>query len=119
MDETTEKEEGQSFSDLTVELIEQTAALAGERLSAPIRSASSVAARWVICALCVGAVLIVALVFVGIAVGLLVGMAPEASRWWTCLLAALGFLLLGALIALIGFRRRPPAKVGETRDPQE
>jgi hypothetical protein len=109
-DESPERADERAFSSLTVELIEQSAALAGERISAPIRSAGSVAARWVICALCVGATLIVALVFVGIAVGLLIGMAPETSRWWICLLVALGFLLLGALIAWIGFRRRPPAK---------
>jgi F0F1-type ATP synthase assembly protein I len=105
-----EKADERSFSDLTVELIEQTAALAGERISAPIRSATSTAARLLALAALAIATAVVGLVFVGIAVGLLVGRAPEASRWWICLLVALGFFLTAGAIGLVGFRRKASSK---------
>jgi len=118
-EERPERAEAQSFSDLTVELVEQAAALAGERISAPIRAAGSAAARMLIFASLAIAAAAVGLAFLGIGVGLLVGAAPEASRWWICLLIALGFFVTAAAVGLIGFRRRSEAKVGETREPEE
>jgi len=114
--ETPEKGDRPSFSDLTVELIEQAAALAGERAGAPIRAAGSAAARALICAACVAAALALGAVFLGVSVGLLVRTAPEPLRWWICLLIALGFFLLGAAIALVGFRRKPKTEARETSE---
>jgi len=118
-EEGSEPTEPRSFSDLTVELIEQAAALAGERVSAPIRAAGSTAARLVLLAALTAAAAVVGVVFVGIAVSLLVGMAPEASRWWICLLIAAGFFLIAAAIGALGLRRKPTAKVEEAREPAE
>ncbi|MBM3497203.1 MAG: hypothetical protein FJX74_00910 [Armatimonadetes bacterium] len=108
-----------SFSDLTVELIEQAAALAGERLSAPIRSASSTAVRMLIVAGLLLAAAGVGLVFLGVAVGLLVGRAPAESQWWVCLLVAAGFFVAAAVTGWLGFRRKSKGRTEESSEPAE
>jgi len=117
-EETPGKGDRPSFSDLTIELIEQAAALAGERAAAPIRAAGSVAARSLIGAACVAATFALGAVFLGLSIGLAIRLAPEPLRWWICLLIALGFFLLAALIARLGFRRKPKIEARETREPE-
>jgi hypothetical protein len=119
VNEPPEKTEPSSFSELTVELIEQAASLMGQRISAPVRTAGVAAARLLTYGACIVAVVAVGLVFLGLAIGLLVGMAPEPSRWWICLLVALGFFLVAAITALIVFPRRTPSKAEATGEPEE
>ena len=94
----------QSFSELTVELIEQAAALAGERVSAPIRAAGATAARLLIVAACLAGLATVGLTFLGVSIGLLVGQAPEPYRWWVCLLVAVPFFVAAAIVGMTVFR---------------
>ncbi|MBM3472091.1 MAG: hypothetical protein FJX75_02305 [Armatimonadetes bacterium] len=115
-DDTPEKGDRPSFSDLTIELIEQAAALAGERAAAPIRAAGSAAARGLIYAACVAVAFALGAVFLGVSTGLLIQAAPEPMRWLICLLIAVAFFLLAAVIALVGFRRKPKTEARETSE---
>jgi protein-S-isoprenylcysteine O-methyltransferase Ste14 len=108
-----------SFSELTIELIEQAAALAGERAAAPIRAAGSAAARGLTYAACAAVVFALGAVFLGVSVGLLIHTAPEPTRWLICLLVALGFFLLAAAIGLTGFRRKPKTGAREKSESEE
>jgi hypothetical protein len=113
------KREPASFSELTVELIEQAASLMGERISAPVRTAGAAAARLLTYGACIVAVAVVGLVFLGLAIGHLIGRAPEPSRWWICLLVALGFFLTAAVTALMAFPRKTTSKAEATGEPEE
>jgi Putative Actinobacterial Holin-X, holin superfamily III len=118
VDEVPQPEREPSFSELTTELIEQAARLAGERMAAPIRAAGRVAAR----TLAVGALgagaFVVGMVFLGLAVGYVLRMAPEESRWWICLVVAAAFIVLGAGVTAIAARRGGRGKpTDERREP--
>jgi len=104
----TPPEDQSSLSELSVELLEQAAALAGERLSAPLRKAGAVAARVLMLVACAIGALVVGLVFLGVGIGLAIGRAPEPAQWWICLLVALVFLATGAVLALVAFGSRGP-----------
>jgi ABC-type multidrug transport system permease subunit len=119
VNEPPEETEPSSFSELTVELIEQAASLMGERISAPVRTAGAAAARLLTYGASIVAVVGVGLVFLGLAIGHLVAMAPEPSRWWICLLIAVGFFLAAAITALIVFPRRTPRRAEATGEPEE
>ena len=106
MDESADNGEGQSFSELTVELIERVAALAGERLSEPLRAAGGAAARVLVYATCAAGAVIVAFVFAGIAIALLIQQAPETARWWICLVVAFVFFAAAAGIAGAALRTK-------------
>jgi ABC-type multidrug transport system permease subunit len=103
-----------SFSALTVELIEQTAALFAERLSAPIRRVGATAARGVLLAGLASAAAGVGFAFLGAAVGLGIALARDTDRWWIALLAALGFFAIAAIIGYLGFGRKPRQDTGGT-----
>jgi len=100
-----------------VDLIEQAAALAGERISAPVRAAGWAAARALILAACIVAAVLVGVVFLAAAIALLIGTADEAYRWWICLVVAVTFFLAAATIGLVAFRRRPGRQVEKTNEP--
>jgi hypothetical protein len=109
----------QSFSELTVELVEQAARLVGERLSAPVRAAG---ARFVRLLLLAGSALVVlaaGIVFLGVAIGHAVGLAPAEQRWWIYLLIAACFLVAAAVLVLLAMSgRRPEDKAGGGTDDQ-
>jgi peptidoglycan/LPS O-acetylase OafA/YrhL len=102
--DTDREPEEQSFSELTVELVERVAGLAGERLSAPIRAAGSHVSRLLVLAGAAVATLAVGLAFVGVAIGNAVGLARPEQRWWIYLLVAVCFLAVGAILAGLALR---------------
>ncbi|MGQ9732513.1 MAG: hypothetical protein ACUVX8_14725 [Candidatus Zipacnadales bacterium] len=114
--EPTNDNSPQSFGALTVELIEQLATWAGTRAAAPIRAASFQAARLLMAAGAVASALGIALVFVGVAIGLLIGMAPAIHRWWICLVVAAGFVFIAAAIGVLTFRERSIRHAEQNRD---
>ena len=104
----TPPEEQSSLPELAVELLEQAAALAGARLSAPLRKAGASLARVLMLVACAIGALVVGLVFLGVGIGLAIGRAPPSTHWWICLLVALVFLATAAVLALIAFGSRRP-----------
>jgi hypothetical protein len=117
LDERAEEAEKQSFSELTVELVEQAARLAGERLGSPIRAAGSYVARLLVLVGAALAALAVGVTFLGIAIGNVVGLAPAEQRWWIYLLVAVGFLLVAGMLVVIALRgRKSGAETSGTED---
>lgn len=114
--ETPEQQEQEPFSQLTVELVERAANLAGERLSAPIRSAGVAAARLMFYSACAAALFVLGLVFAGFGIALLISRAPEGSRWWISLAVAIVLLLISLAIAAAGFRRKTRKEMVSTGD---
>ena len=108
MDEPPSLEQEQSFSELTAQVIEQAAALAGDRIGTRIRAATAWATRAFILAGVGLAAIAVGLTFLSVAIGYTLRMAPEASRWWICLVLAGAFTLLGVCLAILAFRGRAP-----------
>lgn len=119
MEDQTEQSEEQSFSELTVELVEQTARLAGERLSAPIRSAGAHLVRLLVLAGAALLLLAVGIVFLGVAVGQAVGLAAPEQRWWIYLLVAACFLATSVVLGILAVRaRKLEAKAGGETEAQ-
>jgi hypothetical protein len=104
--EPPDPDQEQSFSELTAQLIEQSAALAGEHISARIKTASAWAVRALTLAGAGLAALALGLTFLGVAIGYALRAAPEASRWWICLVVAVSFMFLGACLTILAFRGR-------------
>jgi len=104
LDEPPSPEKEPSFSELTAQLVEQAAALAGDRIGTGIK----VATAWATRAFILGGLGLVAiavgLTFLSLAVGYTLRMAPEASRWWICLVVAGAFTLLGVCLTILAFR---------------
>ena len=115
MDHKLEAPEEQSFSELTAELVEQAARLVGERVSAPIRAAGAHVVRLLVLAGSALLVLAAGIVFLGVAIGQAVGLAPSEQRWWIYLLVAALFLLVAAVLAALALsgRKSEAEKVGE------
>ncbi len=106
MGDQDEQSEEQSFSELTVELVEQAARLAGERLSAPIRAAGTRFLRALVPTVAALLSLTAGTVFLGVAIGHAVGLAPFRQRWWIYLLVAGGFLVTAAILGTLATRAR-------------
>jgi hypothetical protein len=116
MDETPKQGEEESFSALTAQLIEQAAALAGERMSAPIKAAAQWAVRALTLAgLGVGAFL-VGLTFLAVTIGYALRLAPEEYRLFICFGVALAFMVLGFALAFMASRGRDTETKGSGQD---
>ncbi len=115
MDKPPNPDKEQSFSELTAQLVEQAAALAGDRIGRRVRAAITWATRALTLAGVGLAALVVGLVFLSVAIGYVLRMAPEESRWWICLVVAAAFMVLGAclIILALGGRASETKRRGE------